>query len=123
VNSKIRDFADMLDTPLLRIMGKAFFLLVVGIVIYAGRAYLHDAIAGDEAVLQLRTDDAAIHALVISHDQFIHQETDQNAKLSEFFKESRQARDETSRQLSAIIQHGTDQDQRLDRIERKLDQK
>ena len=123
MNDKLKDFADMLDTPVLRIMGKAFFLLVIGLVIYAGRAYLHDAISGDEKILELTTDVAAAKALVASHDAFIHQQADANIKLADYFKESRESRDQMTIQLSAIIQHGTDTDSRLDRIERKIDQK
>lgn len=121
VTTKLKDFSDMLDTPLVRIAGKAFFLGLLALALYAGRSYLHESISGDQAVIELRSDAAAAKALIASHDTFIREQGEANTRLSDFFRESRQSRDDMAKQLAAIIQHGADQDQRLLRIENKID--
>lgn len=114
-------FSSALDTPIIRLVSKGFWIALFAIGVYAARAYLHEAISGDEIVRSMQTDITSTKTLVIAHDTFVKEQSDTNTKLSEFFRESRASRDEMTKQLSAILQHGVDQDQRLDRIERKLD--
>ena len=113
--------SDALDTPIIRLVGKGFWLALLGLAIYAGKAYLHETIASDDTTTAIQTDLAATKALVLAHDTFVKQQAGTDQKLGEFFKESRAARDDVTAKLAAILQHGQDQDQRLERIERRLD--
>ena len=114
-------FNKALENPIVRLVGKGFWLGMIAILVYAGRAYLHDAIGSDPVIKDLQTDTVATKALVTAHDVFVKEQSKTDERLSEFFKESRASRDDMTSKLSAILQHGLDQDQRLDRIERKID--
>lgn len=114
-------FSNALDTPIIRLVGKGFWVALFAIAVYAGKAYLHESIAGDDTTKAIQADLASTKTLVLAHDNFVKAQEATDTRLSDFFKESRVAREDVTAKLAAIIQHGTDLDKRLDRIETKID--
>lgn len=113
--------SEMLDTPLTKWVWRVFMASVCAIGVYVWPLVKHDLITSDPSVVAIQVDTTAIKTKLIDHDTFIQQQTLVNSRLADFFKDSRVSRDDVAQKLSAIIQHNTDDDARLTRIETKLD--
>jgi len=96
-------------------------LISIPVGIYAFNAYKHEMVSQDPDVLAVKADTTALKATLAKHDSFIEEQALVNARLSEFFKESRNSREDISNKLTGIGQSLTDQEKRLDRIEVRLD--
>lgn len=121
MSDKANAVAELFHTPFLTIVWRMAIVAFLGIALYAFNAYKHEAITGDSTVVQILTDAAATRALLTSHEVFIQEQAKSNVKLDNYFKEAREDRDKLNVGLTKLETHLTDQDSRLDRIERKQD--
>ena len=117
----IGSMADTLNTPIVKGAGRLLFWGLLAIALYAGKTYMHEFIASDASIVAIKADTQSAKGAIETHENFIKSQTQLNAKLSDYFKESRDARQDTTNRLSSIATSLVDQEKRLDRIETRLD--
>jgi hypothetical protein len=121
VQEKASAIADLFHTPFLTLVWRAGLVVGAGVGIYAFNAYKHDMITSDQTVKDLLTETASTRALITTHEVFIQEQSKANAKLDAYFQEARKDRQDITTSLTKLETHLSDQDSRLDRIERKQD--